>query len=212
MNKPTDHRELNLQNKAARVLAIIVAKSPDVVTRAELIGEVWSGNHLVGERGLNQALWAIRSELGDDARNPTYIKTLAREGYQWLGGESPYQPRNGRMVVALSFAASICVIALASMTVSNTEEGEYTLPSRCEINEKSDVHAYRVNRDVHVDIEERCHLIARPKGPKRFGSPLVSDDGWQVAFTVTEDESCHFVTVDLATGKRAEFDSCTMTN
>lgn len=212
MNKPTDHRELNLQNKAARVLAIIVAKSPDVVTRAELIGEVWSGNHLVGERGLNQALWAIRSALGDDARNPTYIKTLAREGYQWLGGQRPYEPRNGRMAVALAFAASICVFALASTTLSNTEEREFTLPSRCQINEKTDVQAYRVNRDVHVDIEHGCRLIAKPKGSKSFGNPLVSDGGRQVAFTVTRDESCHFVTVDLATGKRAEFDSCTMTN
>ena len=212
MNKATYHRKPKLQGKATRVLAIIVAKSPDVVTRDELIAEVWAGNHLVGERGLNQALWAIRSELGDDARNPTYIKTLAREGYQWLGGQYPYQPRNGRMAMALAFVASICVIALTTMTVSSTEERDFTLPSQCEINEKSDVQAYRVNRDVIVDIEKGCRLIAKPSGSKSFGSPLVSDDGRQVAFTVTEDKSCHFVTIDLAAGKRTEFDSCTMTN
>lgn len=200
---------VSLQDKASRVLTMIVSRSPDIVSRAELIGKIWSGNHLVGERGLNQALWSIRSALGDDARNPVYIKTLPREGYQCLKMTAPTR-RDWRVVSAMSLAASICVaaIALTAMTPVSLEDRDFTLPAQCAINSKSDVQAYRVRGDVFVDIENGCRLIATPDGEKTFGDPMVSDDGKYVAFTVTEDFACRFIAVDLEGGKRTEFDQC----
>lgn len=200
---------VSLQGKASRVLAMIVSRSPDIVSRTELIEKIWSGNHLVGERGLNQALWAIRSALGDDARNPIYIKTQPREGYQCLAVAAPTR-RDWRVVSAMSLAASVCVaaIVLTAMTPVSLEDRDFTLPGQCSINNKSDVQAYRVRGDVFIDIENGCRLIATPEGAKTFGDPMVSDDGKYVAFTVTEDRACHFVTVDLEGGKRTEFDQC----
>ncbi len=201
-------RPIKLQDKAARVLAMIATRAPAAVSRAELIDAVWSGNHLVGERGLNQALWAIRSELNDDARNPLFIKTLPREGYRWL-----ITPRNSRrMVSTMSIAASTCVIILAVVIGSTTTPADevpaFVLPEKCAIEDKSEVQAYRVNRDVFVDSQNGCRLIVKPSGTKEFGPPMISNDGRHVAFTVREEKSCRFVSVALQDGRRTEFDNC----
>lgn len=204
-------RPLNLQDKATRVLSLLVRRAPELVSRSEIIDSIWSGNYLIGDRGLNQALWSIRSELGDDARDPVYIKTVPREGYRWIGA-SAKALRQRRLLTAMSVAASACVIAIAvSITTEAppaTDAREYSLPSQCTIEDKSDVQAYQVNRDVFVDIENGCRLIAKPEGTKIFGNPVVSDDGKHVAFTVTEADSCRLVSVALQNGERAEFDHC----
>lgn len=201
-------RPIKLQDKAARVLTMIAARSPHTVSRSELIDEIWAGNYLVGERGLNQALWAIRAELGDNARNPVYIKTLPREGYRWL-----IAPKHDRRFVSVaSVAASACIISLAvailPVTAPADVRPEYALPAKCAIANKGDVHAYKINRNVLVDIQDGCRLIVKPSGTKEFGSPMLSDDGKHVAFTVTEERSCRFVTVAIQEGQHTEYDSC----
>lgn len=203
-----DGQPLQLQDKAWRVLVLLATRAPDVVSRDALIAEIWSGNHLVGERGINQALWAIRSELGDDARNPRYIRTLAREGYKWLQEPLVRESRNRRLVSRMSIAASIVVMAITSTTASVDGDQALSLPSRCEPSAKSDVQAYRVDRNLFVDFQNGCRLIVKPSGTKVFGNPMVSDDGKHIAFTVTEEQSCRFVTVALPDGSRTEYDRC----
>lgn len=205
---------LNLPDKAARVLAKIVGGCPHPVSRAELIDDIWSGNFLIGERGLNQALWLIRSKLGDDAREPTLIRTLPREGYQWLVDSRQSGWRDRRFATTMSLIAGICVATFIMLTTAPqlANDREFTLPSQCHIDDRNDVHAYRLNRELHVDIENGCRLIADSDGTKVFGRPVVSEDGKHVAFTVTENSTCHFVAVDLEGGKRIKFDSCVETD
>ncbi len=205
-----DGEPLKLQGKAMRVLLMLINRAPEVISRSELIDAIWRGNHLVGERGLNQALWAIRAALGDDARAPQFIRTLAREGYQWIHAVNRRRSKEHRFAFAAAVAASISAIAVLSMGVPATGGAEFTLPGRCSLSGNNSVQAYRVRRDVFVDIHAGCRLIVKPSGQKEFGSPLVSDDGRHVAFTVTENQSCRFVSVDIEGGKRTEFNSCTI--
>ena len=75
------------------------------------------------------------------------------------------------------------------------------------------MHAYRVERQLRIDIHEICRLIFVPSsGAKRLGDPFVSDDGTSVAFTVTENQKCRLVMFDLENGERAEFDTCEVTS
>ena len=85
-----------------------------------------SGNVLTGEKGLNQAMWAIRSAMGDDAREPTYIETLPRLGYRWI-----YKPATGqsdwqRAATLVALAASLGTLAVA---VSQFRTGSETSDS-----------------------------------------------------------------------------------
>lgn len=69
---------------AMQVLMTLVGAKGRIVTRKELIDTIWRGNHLVGERRLNDEVWRLRAALGDDNKAPTYIKTVPRQGYVLL--------------------------------------------------------------------------------------------------------------------------------
>lgn len=199
---------LPLQEKAWQVLFLLTSRAPNIVSRNALIEEIWAGNFLTGEKGLNQSLWSIRSVLGDDARNPTFIRTLPRMGYQWIyrSTQSPSPRSNFNGLAAL--AAGIVAVVIGLVAISGGENDAYAPPALCEPIDKSNVQAYRVAGDVFIDFQNGCRLIVKPTGTKRFGSPLVSDDGKHVAFTVTELQSCRLITLALHNGERTEFDAC----
>jgi DNA-binding winged helix-turn-helix (wHTH) protein/TolB-like protein len=74
-----------LEPQPARVLAMLVERAGDVVTRAELQQHVWSGDTFVDfERGLNYCIAQIRTALGDSASSPRFIETLPRRGYRFV--------------------------------------------------------------------------------------------------------------------------------
>ena len=77
-------KSIVLQAKTWQVLSILVDRAPQIVTRAEIIDVVWRGRHVTGDKGLNQALWSIRAALGDNSRDPHYVRTVPRLGYQWI--------------------------------------------------------------------------------------------------------------------------------
>lgn len=74
-----------LEPQPARVLAMLVERAGDVVTRTELQQGVWSGDTFVDfERGLNYCIAQIRTALGDSASSPRFIETLPRRGYRFI--------------------------------------------------------------------------------------------------------------------------------
>lgn len=74
-----------LEPQPARVLAMLVERAGEVVTRAELQQHVWSGDTFVDfERGLNYCIAQIRTALGDSASSPRFIETLPRRGYRFV--------------------------------------------------------------------------------------------------------------------------------
>ena len=70
-----------LPPKSARVLAVLAAAAPDVVTKAALIEAVW-GEGDASESALTQRIKELRDLLGDDARRPTIIATAVGRGYR----------------------------------------------------------------------------------------------------------------------------------
>jgi DNA-binding winged helix-turn-helix (wHTH) protein/TolB-like protein len=82
------HREgvpVRLQPQPGRVLALLVTRAGEVVTRDALRQEVWSDGTFVDfERGLNFCVAQIRSALGDSAESPRFIETLPRRGYRFI--------------------------------------------------------------------------------------------------------------------------------
>lgn len=70
------NRLLSFPYKTWRVVERLTTSAPNIVRREELIEEIWEGNYYVGEKALNQALWLVRRALGDNAKQPEWIKTV----------------------------------------------------------------------------------------------------------------------------------------
>ncbi len=76
---------VRLQEQPFRVLAMLLERPGEVVTREELHGRLWSSDTFVDfDHGLNAAIKRLRDALGDSAENPRFVETLARRGYRFI--------------------------------------------------------------------------------------------------------------------------------
>ncbi len=72
---------IKLEPKAMAVLDYLACRAGTVVSRQELEDEVWAGT-IVGYDALGNAIIKLRKALGDKARNPHIIETIAKTGYR----------------------------------------------------------------------------------------------------------------------------------
>ena len=78
-------RRVRLQGQPFRVLATLLSKAGEVVSREDLQHEIWGDNTTIDfERGIASAVNKIREALGDSAESPRYIETLAKRGYRFI--------------------------------------------------------------------------------------------------------------------------------
>lgn len=79
-------RRLKLQEKPFQVLAALLSRPGELVTREELRQSLWPADTFVDfEHGLNTAVNKVREALRDSASNPRFIETLPRRGYRFVG-------------------------------------------------------------------------------------------------------------------------------
>ncbi|MGB8258859.1 MAG: winged helix-turn-helix domain-containing protein [Terracidiphilus sp.] len=72
---------LPCEPKAFRVLLYLLRNPQKLVRKEELLDAVW-GDAAVTENSLTRAIAQLRRLLGDDAREPRYIETVATVGYR----------------------------------------------------------------------------------------------------------------------------------
>ena len=78
-------RKLRLQEQPFQILALLLERAGDVVTREELRQKLWPADTFVDfDHGLNTAVNKLREVLGDSATSPRFIETLARRGYRFI--------------------------------------------------------------------------------------------------------------------------------
>jgi TolB-like protein/Flp pilus assembly protein TadD len=76
---------IRLPEQAFQVLATLLERPGDLVTRAELRTRLWPDLTYVDfDHGLNKAVNRLRTALGDSAANPRFVETIARRGYRLL--------------------------------------------------------------------------------------------------------------------------------
>jgi DNA-binding winged helix-turn-helix (wHTH) protein len=74
-----------LQEQPFRVLAMLVARPGELVTRDELRRALWPDAVFVDfDHGLNKAVGKIRRALGDLAGSARFVETLERRGYRFI--------------------------------------------------------------------------------------------------------------------------------
>ncbi|HKW34837.1 MAG TPA: winged helix-turn-helix domain-containing protein [Candidatus Acidoferrum sp.] len=76
---------VRLQEQPFQVLAMLLERPGEVVTREDLHARLWPADTFVDfDHGLNAAVKRLRDALGDSADNPRFVETLARRGYRFL--------------------------------------------------------------------------------------------------------------------------------
>jgi TolB-like protein/DNA-binding winged helix-turn-helix (wHTH) protein/Tfp pilus assembly protein PilF len=86
-------RKIKLQEQPCRILAILLERRGEVVTREELRKRLWSDDTFVDfDHSLNTAIMRLREALSDSSGNPRFIETLPRHGYRFI---APIQELDG---------------------------------------------------------------------------------------------------------------------
>jgi TolB-like protein/DNA-binding winged helix-turn-helix (wHTH) protein/Tfp pilus assembly protein PilF len=88
---------LRLQGQPLQVLAALLKRAGDMVTREELRAQIWTTDTFVDfDHSLHNAIARLREVLGDSAERPRYIETLPRRGYRFIApvvaGDLPAPP------------------------------------------------------------------------------------------------------------------------
>ena len=77
--------KIKVQEQPFQVLAALLQRSEEVVTREELRKQIWPEDTFVDfDNSLNIAINKLREALGDSAENPRFIETLPRRGYRFM--------------------------------------------------------------------------------------------------------------------------------
>src|ERR1700745_1482782 len=78
-------QKVKLQEQPFQVLAALLERPGQMVTREELHSRLWSADTFVDfDHGLNAAVKRLRDALGESAETPIFIETLARRGYRFI--------------------------------------------------------------------------------------------------------------------------------
>ena len=73
-------RSLDLSRLEFDLLAHLAQRSPDVVTRRELLAEVWHQPHGGADKTIDVHLSWLRRKLGESASEPRYLRTIRGVG------------------------------------------------------------------------------------------------------------------------------------
>jgi TolB-like protein/DNA-binding winged helix-turn-helix (wHTH) protein/Tfp pilus assembly protein PilF len=78
-------RRIRLPEQSFQILALLLERAGDLVTREELQQRLWpAGTFVDFDAGLNNAMRKLREALADPAESPRYIETLPRRGYRFI--------------------------------------------------------------------------------------------------------------------------------
>src|SRR5260370_18636058 len=85
-----DGRRVRIQPQPLRVLALLVERAGELVSREDLRQAIWGEVTFVEfDQGLNYCIRQIRQAMGDDAVKPVFIETLKKRGYIFIAPVEP---------------------------------------------------------------------------------------------------------------------------
>ncbi|WP_431921437.1 winged helix-turn-helix domain-containing protein [Nonomuraea jabiensis] len=78
-----EDKELNLSIKEFDLLRVLIRDAGKVVTREQIMREVWDTDWWSSTKTLDMHMSFLRRKLGDDAANPRYITTVRGVGFRF---------------------------------------------------------------------------------------------------------------------------------
>jgi len=84
MNADNTSTKTKVEPRNMHVLRILLTHSPSVVSREQLIAEVWD-NYGGADDALNQSISHLRKLLNDTNKEKRIIETVVKKGYRFVG-------------------------------------------------------------------------------------------------------------------------------
>jgi DNA-binding winged helix-turn-helix (wHTH) protein len=123
--------KLRLQGQPFQVLALLLERAGEVVTREELQQKLWPSDTFVDfDHSLNTAINKVREALGDSASSPRYVETLARRGYRFI---APVQSDGLAAIPSDGDRATANASALPSPASSDSDSSPVPLHPELEV-------------------------------------------------------------------------------
>src|SRR3989442_4348957 len=98
-------QEPHLRQQAFQVLVSLLERHERLVTKEELMDRVWKDT-AVTDDVLVQCVMDIRKAIGDDSRNPRFVRTIPKVGYRFIGSVE-LQPAGGGGTAETEEATSV---------------------------------------------------------------------------------------------------------
>jgi DNA-binding winged helix-turn-helix (wHTH) protein len=92
--------KLRLQGKVYQVLLVLIHNQGEVVTREQLKRALWPADtHVNYDANVNTTVNKLRQALGESTDKPSYIETIPRRGYSFIGSaefsDAPFPQETG---------------------------------------------------------------------------------------------------------------------
>ena len=76
-------REIVLSRKEFDLVHALISRAGDIVSREELMREVWNTTFWTSSKTIDVHLGWVRRKFGDDSRRPTLITTIRGKGLRF---------------------------------------------------------------------------------------------------------------------------------
>ena len=112
-----------LEPRVAELLALLIEHRSAVVSKQKLFDRLWP-RQIVSDSALARLVYELRQALGDDAANPTFVRTVPRRGLQFIGEVSPVEATPTAAPLApplqrrISWLPIAVVLALIAITLA----------------------------------------------------------------------------------------------
>jgi TolB-like protein len=98
-------RKRKLTGQPFSVLAILLERPGEVISREELQKRLWPDTFVDVDHNLNTAINKIREALNDSSEHPHFVETLSRRGYRFIAPVENVTPAAPSILAAFSVAS-----------------------------------------------------------------------------------------------------------
>ncbi|WP_394241832.1 winged helix-turn-helix domain-containing protein [Vibrio astriarenae] len=106
---------IRLGSNESRILLLLAQRPNEVVTRTELHEYVWREQGFeVDDSSLTQAISTLRKLLKDPTKNPEFVKTVPKRGYQLISTVEEYNTLAGTSAVEVEEEPEVAVNSIES--------------------------------------------------------------------------------------------------
>src|SRR6516225_9823945 len=127
--------KLKVQEQPFQVLAMLLARPGELVTREEIRSKLWPEDTFIDfDHGLNAAVRRLRDALNDNAEAPRFVETLPRRGYRFI---APVEKR----VIEESLRPETGALTDPTVLIEEVSKAGASAPEKMAIDEAGDARA-----------------------------------------------------------------------
>lgn len=222
-----DSKEVQFGRKSHQLLSYFIQHKSTLVTRDNLIDNVWQQDYVSNSTITNQ-IFELRKLLNDNPKRPTFLKTIPQLGYEFIASVTPIYPKENASIAILPslkkrylFLCICLLLTFVSFYLNSTskqdspnltpfnlvpityEKGQEWSPA---LSPDGNYLAYTHRKSaqdfwqIHLkDIKSNTSIQLTNSQVDHF-TPIWSPDGNTIYLTKGGDESCSIWQTDISLG------------